>query len=178
MKKVWCILVITILTGCASAPPPAISRIPADHIQVSEVRSAPDRFNGAEVRWGGTITNVENKSTHTWVEVVSRNLDQQGRPVEETHSGGRFIASFPDFIDPEVYRAGNLITVIGTVEGQSKRLIGDYDYLFPVIAVSSSYLWPEEKEETIIYEYPPPWWYYDPWPYYPYPYTYPHRHKR
>ncbi len=177
MKKLWCMVIAIMLTACASTPP-AISRIPPDQPKVSEVRAEPKRFIGTEVRWGGIITQVENKTAHTWIEIVGRELNKQGRPVEESHSSGRFIASFPGFIDPEVYQAGNQITIIGTIDGESTRLIGNYDYLFPVVAVSSSYLWPEEPKETTRYDYPPPWWYYDPWPYYyhPYPHLRPHRH--
>lgn len=123
-----------------------------------------DRFKGVEVRWGGEITYVENKAEDTWIEVVSRPLSKSGRPNEDGPSGGRFVARFKGFADPVVYQVGQQLTVLGTIEGKSRRAIGDFEYAFPVVSVTGSHLWPPEPEVDRDY---PPWWYYDPWPFYP-----------
>jgi outer membrane lipoprotein len=174
MKNIIYLIAIYFLIGCASQPPAAISRIPATKASVDEVRADIKRFTGTEVRWGGEITQVENKADHTWIEVVSRELGKNGRPKANSHSGGRFIASFKGFADPVVYQVGQQLTVLGTIEGQSIRTIGEYGYAFPVVSVTGSYLWPVIVE-SMEHDYPP-WWYYDPWPYYPWPY-YPHYYR-
>lgn len=170
MNKTCCAILMVILGGCATQVPAPISTVPAGNLTVAEVRAGPDRFTGSEVRWGGVITKVENKSSQTWIEVVSRELKSNGQPRVNSGSRGRFIASFPGFVDPVVYSTGQLLTVVGTVEGETTRPIGEYAYLFPLVAVSSSYLWPEQGEPVRHEYYPPPWWYYDPWPYYPQPF--------
>lgn len=167
MNRACCVILIVILGGCATQVPAPISMIPPGNLAVAEVRANPGRFVGSEVRWGGVITSVENKASQTWVEVVSRALKKNGQPRVDSGSGGRFIASFAGFVDPVVYSAGNLLTVIGAIEGETTRAIGEYDYSFPVVTVSSSYLWQPEPETVRHEYYPPPWWYYDPWPYYP-----------
>jgi len=167
MKIACYLLLIIIVSGCSTQVPTAISKIPAANISVHQVRMDLQRFSGAEVRWGGVISKVENKATRTWIEIVSLKLSKNGQPLDDSKSSGRFIASFPGFIDPIVYEVGAFLTVVGSIEGQSVGLIGEYAYAFPVVLVSASYLWPA-KDEAL--RYPSHWGYYDPWPYYHHPY--------
>ena len=167
MNRACCVILIIILSGCATQVPAPINMIPEGNLSVNEVRADIERFTGAEVRWGGVISKVENKASQTWVELVSRELKKNGEPRVDSGSGGRFIASFPGFVDPVVYSAGKLLTVVGTIEAEATRPIGEYAYSFPVVTVSGSYLWQAEPETVRHEYYPPPWWYYDPWPYYP-----------
>ena len=167
------ILAIALIGGCASKPPEAISKIPADNPSLTSVRLDLDQYMGAEVRWGGEISKVENKADHTWIEIVRRQLWGDGKPRTSGKSDGRFIASFTGFVDPVVYEVGQLLTVVGTIEDKIKRPIGEYDYVFPIVTVEGSYLW---KTTSVAQypNYPPPWWYYDlrfhyPGPYYRYP---------
>jgi len=175
MKHCWLFIIIALLSGCATKPPLSISRIPPASLSIAEVQANPVHFTGSVVRWGGQITQVENRAEQTWIEVVSRVLAKDGKPQMEGRSDGRFIVSLAGFADPVVYREGYLLTVVGTIEQLVKRSIGEYDYDFPVVVASGSHLWKVEPE-TEYQVYPPPWWYYEPWPYYrPYPY-YPRRH--
>jgi outer membrane lipoprotein len=170
------IMVIAFTGGCASKPPQAISKIPVDNPSLASVRLDIDQYIGAEVRWGGEISKVENKADQTWIEIVRRKLWDDGKPKASGESDGRFIASFTGFTDPVVYKVGQLLTVVGTIEDKIERPIGGYDYVFPIVAVEGSYLW---KVTTVARypnypNYPPPWWYYDlryryPGPYYRYP---------
>jgi len=171
MKKRWLLIIVMILSGCASKPPLSISKVPSGSLTVAEVQASPGLFIGSEVRWGGMITQVENKASQTWIEVVSRELGRDGKPRNQESSGGRFIASLAGFADPVVYQVGNLLTVVGTIEQQVTRPIGEYQYAFPVVAVTGSYMWMIEPEIQLP-DYPPSWRYYDPWPYYYYPYPY------
>lgn len=164
------VLIVAISAGCASKPPESVSRIPVEALTLAEVRAEPERYVGTEVRWGGVIARVENKAERTWIEVVSRELQKDAEPKLDGHSEGRFIASFSGFADPVVYKTGHLLTVLGTIEETTTRQIGDYEYTFPVVAVTGSYLWRVVPQSRLPY-YPPPW-YYDRWPYSRYPYPY------
>ncbi|MDH3387675.1 MAG: Slp family lipoprotein [Gammaproteobacteria bacterium] len=175
MGKILLITLAAIVAGCASKPPEAISRIPAQDLSLTLVRLDIDRYLGAEVRWGGVISKVENRADQTWVEIVRQKLRDNGRPGYDGRSDGRFIASFDKFVDPVVYTVGRPLTVVGTIDGKISRPIGDFDYLFPVVKVEGSFLWKPVAESPPPGYYPPPWWYYDPWFYPPWPY---HRHPR
>jgi outer membrane lipoprotein len=163
------IMVIAMTGGCASKPPEAISKIPADNPSLADVRLDIDQYIGAQVRWGGEISKVENKADQTWIEIVRRQLGGDGKPKTTGKSDGRFIASFTGFADPVVYEVGRLLTIVGTIANKIERPIGEYDYVFPIVTVEGSYLW---KATTVAQypNYPPPWWYYDPRFYYPGPY--------
>ncbi|MFC1749948.1 Slp family lipoprotein [Pseudomonadota bacterium] len=169
MNRLWYFIALILLSGCAARVPAPINITPPTSLTVAQVQVDPTQHVGTQVRWGGEITQVENKTSHTWVEIVNRTLQKNGEPYRSGHSGGRFIASFPGFVDPKVYAKGKTITIVGSVEGGTRHPIGEYEYQFPIIAVTSSYLWPDENKEP-QYIYPLPPWYYDPWwPYYPRP---------
>ena len=171
MKNIGYPFIVLLLFGCAAQAPVPVSKIPVAKVSVAEVRADSTRFIGTEVRWGGTISRVENKATETWVEIVSRQLRASGQPREAGKSSGRFVASFKGFMDPVVYKIGQQLTVLGSITGQTKRSIGEHEYSFPVVSVTASYLWPVALEPG-YYDYPPPFWYYDPWPFYPW--SHPH----
>lgn len=154
------VIVIAILGGCASKPPDSISKIPPENPSLMRVRMDIDSFIGSEVRWGGAISKVENRAAQTWIELVRQKLRENGKPNSSGNSDGRFIASFDGFIDPVVYEVGRLLTVVGTIEGKTKRPIGEYDYTFPIVTVEGSYLWKAESEVRSPY-YPPSWWYFN-----------------
>ncbi len=167
-------LAAAMLVGCVTQMPTPIT----GNLRIAEIQADPTQFKGSEIRWGGVITGVENKSSNTWVEVVSLALNSNGKPLPESDSGGRFIANFSGFSDPVVYSNDRLLTITGTVTNVIKRTIGEYNYSFPVVTVSTSHLWPIETAESPVSNTPPPWWYYDPWPLYPRPYSfYPHHHR-
>lgn len=169
MKYIVYLTFIFIFAGCAIQPPEPIRRASVSNVTVDQVRSDIKRYSGTEVRWGGIITDVQNKTNDTLIEIVSRKLWRNGQPKTDGKSAGRFIASFKGFADPAVYKVGQSLTVVGTVQGHLIRSIGDYKYTFPVISVTGSYLWPVEQDVTPNYPYYPGW-YYDPWPYYYPPY--------
>lgn len=159
------ILLAGLVAGCASHIPPSIREAPPGNPALSEARAYPERFQGSTVRWGGTIAGVENTADGTEVEVVARELEGYGRPLEGDRSEGRFIARFPGFLDPMIYSPGRLLTVTGSVTGMEARTIEEYSYRYPVVAAKSHHLWPELP--AYRHRYYDPWfydpWYYDPW---------------
>jgi len=168
------LLLLTICVGCASKPASSISQAVVDEVTLTQARSAGDAYLGSIVRWGGIVTEVENKADKTWVFLVGRALRDDEKPISDSPSEGRFIASFDGFIDPLVYKAGRPLTVVGSIEGSTVRPIGEYDYQFPIVTVRDSHLW-ADPVKTRVYYAPPPYWYYDMHYYHPYPYRYRYR---
>ena len=162
LKFIVFITSLLLLGACASKPPAPISAVPPDNPSLLRVRMDIDAYIGRDVRWGGVINGVENRADGTWVEIVRYELRDSGRPREGGNSDGRFIASFPDFVDPVVYETGRPLTVVGRIEGQTSRKIGDYDYRFAIVEVEGSYLWRKPAEVRYIHD-PYYYWYYDPW---------------
>ena len=174
VKYAGLLVLLVIGGGCASKPVSSISLAEVEDVSLKQVRSAGDSYLGTTVRWGGVVTEVENKADKTWVFLVARALKDDGKPDTDSPSDGRFIASFDGFIDPLVYKAGRPLTVVGNIEGSMVRPIGEYDYQFPIVTVRDSHLW-AESVKTRVYYPPPPYWYYDMRYYHPYPYR--HRYR-
>jgi outer membrane lipoprotein len=166
------VLLLLLVGGCASNPASSISSAVVDDVALVQVQHDTERYTDSIVRWGGIITEVDNKADRTWVLMVARALVDDEKPIADGASDGRFIASFQGFIDPLVYKPGRPLTVVGRVEGSTVRAIGEYEYRFPIIEVRDSHLW-SEPSKTRVYYPPPPFWYYDMPYYYPYPYRHP-----
>mgnify|MGYP000604342760 CR=1 FL=1 len=167
-RSVVLILGLAVLSACTYNVPSAISTPPPNNPSVNEVRQNSESLIGQRVRWGGTIASVTNKESETWIEIVERELRRSGQPLDSDSSAGRFIARIPGFFDPTIYDRGRQITVVGVIEKPMIKTIGDFAYLFPVVAVDGHQLW-ELTPETIYIE-PSPFWYSPPWHpgYYPY----------
>ncbi len=155
------------LGGCQSRVPIEIREPVLGSPGVETVQREIKPYVGQFVRWGGVIVSVENRTNETRMEIVSKVLDDEGRPLKSDVSLGRFFARSEGFLDPAVYRAGREVTVYGAVETLVTRKIGERPYAYPVIRAEKLYLWPEYRYYP--YAYP-----YYPWPgYFYYPYYYP-----
>lgn len=153
------------LSACATQVPEPIREAATVDASIAEVRSNPEQFIGSRVRWGGTIAEVRNLADQTLVQVVARELDDDGEPQVGDRSIGRFVARIDGFLDPAVYTQGRRFTVVGEVAGMRVVEVGEYQYRAPVVEVESYYLWPRETRTARYPRYHDPFWY-DPW--YPY----------
>jgi outer membrane lipoprotein len=160
---------LLILAGCASPLPVALQEAPPNSPHVAQVRQDPGQYVGSQVRWGGEIEAIENRSSETWLEIVHRPLGSSGRPADTDQSAGRFLARVQGFLDPAVYTQGRDVTLGGVLAQPVTRSIGQFPYVFPVVDVNAMYLWPPRVEPVYVYPNDPWWdpWY--PWPYYRYP---------
>lgn len=166
MKRLMFVLTtLAAMAGCAAQIPQPIAG-DAPGPTVLEASRGGAGYVGSRVRWGGTVASVDNRENETVVEVVARELGEQGRPQPGDRAQGRFLARFDGFLEPTVYQAGREITVLGTLSGFEVGSIGQYTYRYPVAAVEGHVLW-EPVRET--HEAVPPFWYYDPL----YPWYYP-----
>lgn len=145
--------------GCASVPETITT--PVSGPDVRQVRTNPDRHVGERIRWGGTITEVKNLQDRTVVTVVARRTTRRGEPLGDEPSTGRFLLEVNRFLDPEEYKTGRQITVVGTISEIRSGKIDQYAYDYPVVRAEDLYLWAEYVRRRDPYPYP-----YYGWPYY------------
>lgn len=136
-KAVFMALAVSTLAACVSPQPAG---------EVSSLSVASARVSlpaqPVTVRWGGTITSIENTAAGTTIlEVVGRPLNLMGRPVRNDRTDGRFIAELNTFLDPEIVKAGRDITVTGAVGSLRNGTVGKTEYVFPVVAVADYRYW-------------------------------------
>ncbi|MDN5869239.1 MAG: Slp family lipoprotein [Nitrococcus sp.] len=135
-----------VMTGCATEPVP-ISDSPLSNSPLAQVHANPSDHRGYTVRWGGTALEVENRGKETVLLILGRPLDDEGKPLVEGASPGRFIANVKGFLDPGVYSSGRLVTVVGTIAGSESKKIDSHSYRYPVVAVDDHYLWPRQTAQ-------------------------------
>ena len=180
MLRTLAVFLAILTAGCASNIPESIRKAPPDALPMAAVRTNVESSIGQYVRWGGEIESIDNQPQETLLEIVGRELSRLGKPLEDSHTQGRFIAKIPGFVDPSVYSPGRSITILGTVDGETSRVIGEYEYQYPLILVQQYYLWSEEEDVIYVYDpfYDPyyPYWYYRPYPYPYHPRPYPRRY--
>lgn len=181
MRWLFPLFLSLLVTACATRAPEAIREAPPDDIPLTEARRDLTSHVGKRVRWGGRIAAVENRAQETWIDIVARSLDGNGRPRTGDESQGRFLARVDGFLDPAVYTKGRLITVAGTIERALTRPIGEYPYNYIVVKAETTKLWEPPVERPVYYRdpfndpfYDPFWpsrfhpWYGPYYPYYPY----------
>lgn len=157
------LLFATWLPGCVSIPEP----LQGEYVQ----RPGPDMVEAGHVgqhfRWGGTLIEARPGEETTCIELLSRELDSQYRPLAGDDAFGRFRACHRGFLDPEIFATGREVTVVGTLDGFEDGQVGEFAYRFPVLRTSSVYLWPERIHFDNLY-HRDPFWRYHVWPYWPY----------
>ena len=153
--------IAALLGACATIPAP----LQGQYAPITPRDAASNANNVAAVRWGGEIINVEPRANETCFEVLARELDASARPLDRDPSDGRFIACRNGFYDPEEFKRGRNITVVGQLNGTEQGKVGEFNYTYPRIAADAIYLWPRRTMMAASPYYDPfgPWWGYGPY---------------
>ncbi|MHB1566580.1 MAG: Slp family lipoprotein [Acidiferrobacter sp.] len=160
MKTLLIIASFLLLAGCATRIPQELREPGLSRATVATARThlvSP----GVHVRWGGVIAAITNQPHMTILQIISYPLRHDGRPRRTAHSGGRFLAQVPGFLDPDVYAIGRLVTVTGVFSGFQRQAIGHFPYDFPIVRVHATFLWrprPIPTYDPYYYGYPWPVW--------------------
>lgn len=155
------------ISGCAYPISQQLREEAAKNVTFEMVLNNPSAYIGDIVIWGGTIIKTVNLKGGTAIFVLDTPLDYWGEPKQNMHSKGRFIAETSEFLDPEVYKRGNQVTLAGEVSGQKTVPLGKGSYIYPVVMIKELHLYERERHYPYYYyDYPyePYWWgpYYGP----------------
>ncbi len=140
------LILMPILAGCAAVGPLAeetASREPSP-AAVAESASVPD---GREMLWGGRIVGVSNEAETTRLEVLAYPLERDQRPdVYDRPAQGRFVVTYPGFLDPVDYAPGRVVTVRGPVVDIVHGRVGDAQYAWPQMRAEELHRWPRDPD--------------------------------
>jgi outer membrane lipoprotein len=144
-------------------------------VSFTELRANPEALKGRTVILGGEILHTTNLREGTRLEVLQRPLSDSGTPRLTDTTGGRFMASCKEYLDPAVYAPRRRITVAGQVLGSYMGKVGEVEYTYPLISCEEIHLLPTASAE-LRRQAAYPWWYGDPffypWGMGPYPFTF------
>jgi outer membrane lipoprotein len=155
------VLLLALLSGCVTYPIARNLQQQARPLTLSQVVADPDACQGTMVIWGGRIIKTVNDVNGSAIYVLELPLGDDGQPLAYANTSGRFIASTKEFLDPEVYKRGELITVAGTVAGLESEPVQKTKYTYPVVTIKQTHLWPVERRYYYNYPggYPDGYWY-------------------
>lgn len=111
---------MALITACHIAPGSARG-MADDSIDVDRLLLDPDPYMGKVVMLGGVIEGMEINEGRSMIYVLEKPLDYRGRPDSDDPSRGSFIIAHGGPLEPEIYKAGRLITVIGEIAGKPKQ---------------------------------------------------------
>lgn len=151
---------VVALSACASRYPEQIRTEATDLVEFSQAQRQAEANEGGTARWGGVIADVRNSEERTRIEVVSFRLNNFGRPQASDQSDGRFVVYLDEFVDPEIYQRGRMITALGEFSGLERGQIGDFNYYYPVLNARGVELWrPQQQSAPMMHA---GFGYYDP----------------
>lgn len=128
--------------GCARPFPSRITDQVDRSITYADLNKNPEGYKGKWVMFGGVIAaSRTGKDGKTYLEIVQKPADRQGRPYQTDESGGRFMAVSNQFLDPAIYRRGRIVTVVGEVIGESVKPLDEITYRYPLLAAEAMHLW-------------------------------------
>lgn len=146
MRRAWLgLLILPLLTACAANKPFPEAEARRD-VLPAEVIGEPDRFDGAEVLWGGRVVALHNQAESTRLEVLAYPLDGSDRPATGSPADRRFLVRVEGFLEPQTYQQGRLVTVLGRLDGTVTGKVGEAEYVYPLLRAERVHLWPLDSE--------------------------------
>jgi len=139
------LLAALLLAGCATRFDIGAAEY---HVTPQQAASNIGLVQNKTIAWGGIIVAAKNLVSQTQLEVLSYPLDANGRPDREAKAGGRFIALHTGYLELANYAEGRLVTMTGTVSETRAGSVGEAQYVYPVLAIKTLFLWPTPEEEA------------------------------
>lgn len=143
MKRAFTLLLMLVLTGCASAPKVAEN---ADR-SIAPALAAVSHVDtdGKPLQWGGVVVESRNLAKVTELQILAYPLREDGRPEVAASPIGRFIAQHPGYLESVDYRPGRQVTATGKLTEKRQGKVGDAAYTFPVLLADELVLWPQQE---------------------------------
>jgi len=133
-------LLLSLVPGCAHVVSDDLRRQVNEGIPVASLFENPEDYKGEIVVLGGAIAGSRNTNEGTYIEVVEKELDYQGRPKYSDETHGRFIVLHYGFLDTAIFSTGRYITVAGEVIGKRIQPLGEINYSYLFIKSRELYL--------------------------------------
>lgn len=129
------------VAGCAPTFPRQITDRVDRHITFKELKADPEKLKGTWLMLGGVIVSSRNAKEGTYIEIMQKPLESDGRPVDTDETEGRFLVQSEEYLDSAVYHRGRVITVVGEVAGQKTMPLDETTYQYPLLAAKAMHLW-------------------------------------
>ena len=129
-----CLVLAGIVGGCAHVMTEKGLASADRSISYTDIKKNPEALAGRTVLVGGIIAGTDSNGDVLQLEVAQLELLTNGVPDETSLSGGRFLVTSGELIDPLFYRPGLLVTIIGEIKGQRVQKFEGADYRYPLFS--------------------------------------------
>ena len=106
----------------------------------SEVMKNPEEYIGTTVLWGGVIEQARVTPGRTRLIVNEASLNSRGYPQLEANDRD-FVALTSRALDPQLFRAGRKVTLVGEIESLDINEFGGENDIFPVLRIVEIHVW-------------------------------------
>lgn len=137
------------LAGCSITPDTISTENVGELVEFDQVIGTEAVDSGKIARWGGEIVSVDNLKDYSEIEILHYPTNHYGKPMNSKNSEGRFKVKVKGFVDPLVFEKGRLITVVGELSEPKSDLIGEQEYLYPVVAAEGYHMWKKVQEVEV-----------------------------
>jgi outer membrane lipoprotein len=119
---------ILVLQGCSHVISKKMREQADRSLTFRELQAEPDRYAGNFMILGGLIIETINRQDATYITMLQTPLKRGEEPGDSDYSQGRFILKHTSRLDPEVYKKGNRLSVVGKILGKEILPIGELFY--------------------------------------------------
>ena len=127
--------------GCAPTFPRQITDRVDRHVSFKELKADPGKLKDTWLMLGGVIVSSRNTKEGTYLEILQKPLESDGRPVDTDETEGRFLVQTEEYLDSAIYHRGKMITVVGEVAGQKTMPLDETTYQYPLLSAKALHLW-------------------------------------
>jgi outer membrane lipoprotein len=127
--------------GCAPTFPREVTDRVDRRVSFKELQGDPEKFKGTWMMLAGVIISSRNAKEGTFIEILQKPMDSDGRPFDTDETEGRFLVQTEEFLDSAVYHRGRVITVVGEVAGRKTMPIDETAYQYPLLVAKALHLW-------------------------------------
>jgi outer membrane lipoprotein len=105
-------------------------------------QAAKQAADNVEVIWGGVIVKVHHFEQESEIEVLAYPLDRAQRPQPRAPSQGRFRIRLAGYVEQVDFPEGLFLTARGRLIGTREGMIGQSNYVYPIITDAKIQRWP------------------------------------
>jgi outer membrane lipoprotein len=147
------LLIMLLLTGCTSGLSKQARTQVTIKIGFSELISNPDKYIGETVLLGGEIIETRPAKNRSEIMVLQLPLDSEAQPMPKSRSKGRFLIQSDQFLDPEIYKKGRRLSLVGRIIGKEIRPIGNFDYTYPLFEPIEMKVWSQQTVSGPLFHF-------------------------
>lgn len=139
---VACLALALLLGACATGPRYDTEGVRTDLTPQAARESVHE---GESVLWGGRIIETRPGEDTTELELLAYPLNRHQEPDIRRGPEGRFLITYPEFLEPGDWATGRMVTVTGELAPVREGHVGEARYRYPVVEAREMHLWPREE---------------------------------